>query len=51
MLNITNNGPAYLNGIWNYLSLYAHRTHVTSENDTNTIGKELFTRNTMGNIH
>ena len=44
MLNITNNGPEECNGIWNELFLYEHQTHVPSENDTNTIGKELATR-------
>ena len=51
MLNITKNGPEYWNGICNELYLYEHQTHVPSENDTNTIGKEIFTWINLGNIH
>ena len=51
MLNTTNNVPEYLNGIWNDLFLYEYGTRVTSENDTNTIGKELVNRINPGKIH
>ena len=51
MLHITSNGPEHWNGIWNYLSLYEHITHVSSENDRNSIGKEIITWNTSENIH
>ena len=51
MFSITNNSPENLNGTWNDLSLYEYLTHVPSENDTNNIGKEIFTRITPGNMH
>ena len=51
-LNITYKAPDKLKSrIWNDVFIDGHHTHVTSENDKNTIGKEIDTQITPVNLH